>query len=243
MAKQGEIDYLMRIGEAGAKHAAGKPYSDVGCGSYLMQIGCIMSLLPQPPCRLLDAGCGTGWTSVLFARRGYDVVGVDISEDMIFHANMNKHSERVDNLHFVVCDYENMPFQLEFACAVFFDSLHHAVDEVEALRAAHRALRQVGICITSEPGTGHARKPEAQAAVRDFNVTDKAGSPAVVIVNEEFVQRYFPDRNAVGKRVRFGNNEDETKNPWWMIVGVVRDIRERGLLFACLALGLRSGSL
>ena len=86
MAKQGEIDYLMRIGEAGARHAAGKPYSDVGCGSYLMQIGCIMSLLPQPPCRLLDAGCGTGWTSVLFARRGYDVVGVDISEDMIFHA-------------------------------------------------------------------------------------------------------------------------------------------------------------
>ena len=49
MAKQGEIDYLMRIGEAGARHAAGKPYSDVGCGSYLMQIGCIMSLLPQPP--------------------------------------------------------------------------------------------------------------------------------------------------------------------------------------------------
>ena len=181
MAKQGEINYLMRIGEAGAKHAAGKPYSDVGCGSYLMQIGCLMSLLPQPPCRLLDAGCGTGWTSVLFARRGYDVVGVDISQDMIFHANMNKHRERVDNLHFVVCDYENMPFELEFECAVFFDSLHHAVAEVEALRAIHRALRQGGICVTSEPGTGHARKPEAHAAVRDFNVTERDMPPWRII--------------------------------------------------------------
>jgi len=106
---------------------------------------------------------------------------VDISEDMIFHANMNKHRERVGNLHFVVCDYENMPFELEFECAVFFDSLHHAVDEVEALRAVHRALRQGGICVTSEPGTGHARKPEAQAAVRDFNVTERDMPPWHII--------------------------------------------------------------
>ena len=35
----------------------------------------------------------------------------------------------------------------------------------------------------------------------------------------------------MGKHIRFGNNEDETKNPWWTIAGVVRDIRERGLLY------------
>jgi putative ABC transport system permease protein len=44
-------------------------------------------------------------------------------------------------------------------------------------------------------------------------------------------KKHFPGRSAVGKRVRFGDSEDDTKNPWWMIVGVVRDIRERGLLF------------
>ena len=57
------------------------------------------------------------------------------------------------------------------------------------------------------------------------------GSPALVI-NEFFAKRHFPGRSAVGKRIRFGlSTTDDPKNPWWTIVGVVRDIRERGLLF------------
>jgi SAM-dependent methyltransferase len=37
---------------------------------------------PQPG-RLLDLGCGTGRLLVPFARRGYEVVGVDLSEEML----------------------------------------------------------------------------------------------------------------------------------------------------------------
>ena len=59
---------------------------------------------------------------------------------------------------------------------------------------------------------------------------DRAGGLNVVVVNDFLAKRHFPGLSALGKRVRFGNNEDDTKNPWWMIVGVVRDIRERGLL-------------
>jgi len=66
---------------------------------------------------------------------------------------------------------------------------------------------------------------------RVLESSDRAGGLNVVVVNEFLAKRHFPGRSAVGKRVRFGNNEDDTKNPWWMIVGVVRDIRERGLLF------------
>ena len=43
-------------------------------------------LLPAPPCRLLDAGCGTGWTSLFFARHRWEVVGCDIAPDMIAQA-------------------------------------------------------------------------------------------------------------------------------------------------------------
>jgi len=71
---------------------------------------------------------------------------------------------------------------------------------------------------------------------RDFNVTDKAGSPAVVIVNEEFVQRYFPDRSAVGKRVRTGS-----EGSYLEIIGVARtakyrDLREVSLPFVYIPL-------
>src|ERR1700674_4399200 len=54
----------------------------------------------------------------------------------------------------------------------------------------------------------------------------EGGSPAVV-VNEFLAKRHWPGKSAVGKRIRFGDE----KAPWWMVVGVVRDIRERGLLY------------
>jgi putative ABC transport system permease protein len=60
---------------------------------------------------------------------------------------------------------------------------------------------------------------------------DHAGGLRTVVVNEFLAKRHWPGRSAVGKRLRFGNNEDETKNPWWTVAGVVRDIRERGLLY------------
>jgi putative ABC transport system permease protein len=60
---------------------------------------------------------------------------------------------------------------------------------------------------------------------------DHEGGPLAVVVNEFLAKRHWPGRSAVGKRIRFGGNQDETKNPWWTVVGVVKDIRERGLLY------------
>jgi SAM-dependent methyltransferase len=36
--------------------------------------------------RVLDVGCGTGFTTALLAERGLDVVGIDLSDNMIAHA-------------------------------------------------------------------------------------------------------------------------------------------------------------
>lgn len=91
MSKQGEIVYIKNIGEAGAEHALNKPYSDPGCAFYLIEMIAILSLLPQPPDRLLDLGAGTGWTSVMFARYVFDVLGQDIAPDMVKLANKNRY--------------------------------------------------------------------------------------------------------------------------------------------------------
>ncbi len=180
MPKQGEIDYLTNIGEVGIQHAIHKPFSDPSCGSFLMEIGAIMSLLPQPPARLLDLGCGTGWTSGFWAKRGYQVVGQDIAADMIYHAEQSRDRQGIINLDFVTCDYESMNFQSEFDCAVFFDCLHHAVDEVAALNAVYKALRPGGICITSEPGEGHAQTPESIQVMQQFGVTERDMPPWLI---------------------------------------------------------------
>jgi len=181
MAKLGEINYLRNHGEAAVRHAMHKPFSDVNCPKYLVEIGTVMSLLPPPPARILDIGCGAGWTSVFFAKAGYHVVGVDIAPDMIFHADQVRRKEGLDNLQFQVCDYEEMSFQDEFDGAVFFDSLHHAVDEEAAVRMAFRALKPQGVCVTSEPGQGHKDTPIAVEAVRKYNVTEKDMPPEKIV--------------------------------------------------------------
>jgi predicted permease len=72
---------------------------------------------------------------------------------------------------------------------------------------------------------------------REFNSGDREGAPGVVMVNEEFAQRYFPGDKAVGKRVR-----TDSEGPWVEIIGVVRtakyrNLREAPLPFVYLPLG------
>jgi predicted permease len=55
---------------------------------------------------------------------------------------------------------------------------------------------------------------------------DREGGMLVVVVNEFFAKRHWPGKSAVGKRIRF----DDKDEPWRTVVGVVQDIRERGLL-------------
>jgi SAM-dependent methyltransferase len=173
MAKQGEIEYLKIAGTEAMTHVMNKPFSDHNCKGNLMQLGAIMHLLPPPPARILDLGCGSGWTSLFLARAGYDVVGQDISPDMVACAQLASRPHAVANLQFRVGDYERAPAYDLFDCVLFFDALHHAVDERRALQTAFEALRPGGLCITSEPGEGHAASAAAREAVERFGVTEK----------------------------------------------------------------------
>jgi 2-polyprenyl-3-methyl-5-hydroxy-6-metoxy-1,4-benzoquinol methylase len=177
MATQGEYDYFKKIGTTGLEHATHKPWSDVQCGMYLMELGAMMGLMPQGG-RLLDMGCGTGWTSVLFAKKGFHVVGQDLVPEAVEAGRRLKAQNGIEHLEFISGDYESLTFNEEFDVVVFFDCLHHAVDEVSALRSAYRALKPGGICITSEPGRGHARRSAAVAA--EFDVTERDMHPAKI---------------------------------------------------------------
>ncbi len=180
MSKQAEIDYLARLDAASLAQAEAKPWADPGCGDYLIRIGALMTVLPPPPARLLDLGCGTGWTSAFFARRGYTVTGVDLAPGMIELARRIQTAPELD-LRFEVGDYDAVAAAGSFEIVVFFDSLHHSLDEGSALAAACRALAPGGVCVTSEPGRGHARSAEAREAVARFGVTERDMPPATII--------------------------------------------------------------
>ncbi|HCL55409.1 MAG TPA: hypothetical protein DHW82_00135 [Spirochaetia bacterium] len=182
MAKQAEIDYIKNIGGESVYEAhIEKPFPFDECGSLLSEIGAVISLLPPPPARLLDLGCGSGWTSVFFAKRGYEVMGVDIAPDMIQLAEQNKERNRLENLSFIISDYESLNFDNEFDVVVFFDSLHHAEDETLALEKAFKSLKKGGFCIAAEPGRGHEKKSTVVDVVNKYGVTEKSMPPKKII--------------------------------------------------------------
>jgi predicted permease len=54
---------------------------------------------------------------------------------------------------------------------------------------------------------------------RDFTPQDGGEQTRVAIVNESFARRFFPGESAVGRRL----SKDGPDNPFWEIVGVVKD--------------------
>ncbi len=64
---------------------------------------------------------------------------------------------------------------------------------------------------------------------RDFNERDSMeGARQAVIVNQAFVERWWPDENPLGKRISYSSEPDED-NPWMEVVGVVTGVRHYGL--------------
>ena len=62
---------------------------------------------------------------------------------------------------------------------------------------------------------------------REFTVRDDDNAAKAVIVNEFLARKWFPNENAVGKRLQIINSEQS--NEWREIVGVVGNVRYSGL--------------
>ena len=93
--------------------------------------------------------------------------GVDISKDAIAAAKKYFCSD-MRNLGFRSGDFEKLSSRLtDFNVALFIDSLHHADNQLTALKSAHKALKSGGICIICEPGKGHSKAPDAIRAKQD----------------------------------------------------------------------------
>jgi SAM-dependent methyltransferase len=98
----------------------------------------------QPVERVLDLGCGTGGHSAVLAERGYKVVGVDRSEDMLRSAR-----ERGGSARFELGDITALELSETFdAVVIMFAVLGYLTrnaDIQRALKAARRHLRPAGV--------------------------------------------------------------------------------------------------
>ncbi|MFC1540385.1 ABC transporter permease, partial [Gemmatimonadota bacterium] len=63
---------------------------------------------------------------------------------------------------------------------------------------------------------------------RDFTPDDGGENLPAAIVDERFAQRFWPDENPIGKRLKFGQFDSE--NEWLEVVGLVGHVKLNGVL-------------
>lgn len=62
---------------------------------------------------------------------------------------------------------------------------------------------------------------------RHFDDRDNARSMPVAIINDTMSRQYWPSENALGKRFKPGDPDEDI--PWFTVVGIVADVRQMGL--------------
>jgi len=63
---------------------------------------------------------------------------------------------------------------------------------------------------------------------REFRRSDGVEAPRVVIVDEMLAERYWPNDDPIGKRLKFGDYSSES--PWREVVGVVAHVKVNGVI-------------
>jgi SAM-dependent methyltransferase len=104
---------------------------------------------------ILEIGAATGMYTLEFARRGYTITAVDMSEALLALCQRRvKEAGYQDNATFVTADARdlNLPGQQEFDAVLLMGPLYHLVvedDRVLALNEAYKRLKPGGIFISS----------------------------------------------------------------------------------------------
>jgi 2-polyprenyl-6-hydroxyphenyl methylase/3-demethylubiquinone-9 3-methyltransferase len=99
--------------------------------------------LPAGNVRVLDIGCGAGFLANHLAQQGFDVTGIDTSEQSLEVARRYDSTGSVDYRSGDACRLEFEDGTFEVACAL--DFLEHVEDPTRVLREASRVLKAQGL--------------------------------------------------------------------------------------------------
>lgn len=102
----------------------------------------LRAVLPAPPTRIAEIGCGRGALAAALTGRGYDVTGIDRDAGMV----ASTRARGVPAIHTDVLDVTDHTFDV----LLFTRSLHHAEDLGGTLHHARSLLRPGGSLIIEE---------------------------------------------------------------------------------------------
>ena len=140
----------------------------------------LLSWLPQDLAgrRILDAGCGTGMLAIEAARRGAEVVGIDVSPQLVAIGQERLPDDVKGRIHLIAGDMLD-PALGEFDHIVSMDVLiHYEADQIARATASLAARARESLVFTFAPGTPLLRT--ARAIGQFFPKSDR--SPSIIPV-------------------------------------------------------------
>ncbi len=159
-------------GDAFVQHLRTKGFVDP---SFVQTWGAVTELLATRPFgpKVLDLGCGPGWTSIFLAARGLDVTATDLSADMLAIARENAARMGVQ-VAFREADMQaGFDLGADFDSVLIYDALHHCQDETAVLRHAYAALRPGGTILLVEPDWFHEYGRSARHDRAHYGTTER----------------------------------------------------------------------
>ena len=101
---------------------------------------------------ILDAGCGTGHTTLELLNSGYDVTAIDSSQEMVdFTQSILKESDYRGEVYFLDLTNTNVLGENKFDTVVCLDVLEHIEDDELAIKNLYHVLKKNGHLIVSVP--------------------------------------------------------------------------------------------
>jgi ubiquinone/menaquinone biosynthesis C-methylase UbiE len=172
-------------------------------------------LRADPPARVADIGCGTGWSSISMAR-AYPkarVDGYDLDGPSIELARLNAEEAGVaDRVAFHVRDASDPALEGRYDLATAFECVHDMGRPVEALRAMRRMVGEGGAVIIADervPDSFRAPGDEVDRLMYGWSVlfclpTGLADEPSVgtgTIMRQQTLRRYAEEAGYRGVEV------------------------------------------
>ena len=104
---------------------------------------------------VLDYGCGTGTASCEFASLVKEIIGIDISSEMIRIAKEKSAASEVDNVNFEKADIFDNRYQNEsFDVILAFNMLHTVPNPQSVVQRVNDLLKHEGLFISITPCLG-----------------------------------------------------------------------------------------
>ncbi len=178
----------------------------------------------KPKSRILDLACGNGRHSILFAAKGFDTLGIDLSEFLIKQAKKQLSGEYIrykNNIKFEIRDMRELNHKNEFDLVVnLFSSFGYFAsqkDNEKVIKGISIALKQDGYFLFDFLNNTYLRnnlvpfdikKSAGESAIQIRSIHHGFVTKEIYILSQRKPGHYYPKILHFTERIRLYSLED-----------------------------------